>query len=115
MFCEKKSNILFIKGVWLSDCIESEPVIITQPKPKPKPKPIVKNPCVFCGDVPASDEFFIVSSIAKTGDRYIYSKLGNDNFCGTDCVAQHITNNFKMIEMYALMENLTFYKNNKLI
>jgi len=113
MFCEKKSNIFFIKGVWLSDCVEQEPVIITQPKiiPKDKKTKSVKNPCMNCLGNPADENFFIVSSISRCGDGYIFSRYGNDNFCGTECVEKFIKNNFKMMERISLLANLTFYRN----
>jgi hypothetical protein len=112
MFKEKhRSKFLFLEGVWLSDCIESEPIVI---KPKPKVKKTVKNPCVNCGGNPASDEYYIISSIAKNGDGYVYSKMGNATFCGFNCAESHITINFKMMERFSLIENIKFYQNHQL-
>jgi hypothetical protein len=86
-------------------------VIIPTIIPKPKVKKSVKNPCNNCLDKPSNKKYYIIASISRSLDGYIYSKLGNDNFCGFNCVAQHITNRFKMIEGISLNENLEFYKN----
>lgn len=114
MFKEKKSNIFFIKGVFLKDCIESEPVIIPTIIPKPKVKKSVKNPCNNCLEKSSDEKYYIISSIAKNGDDYIFSRYGNDFFCGFNCAESHITNNFKMMERFSLIANIKFYQNHQL-
>jgi hypothetical protein len=106
-----QTKILFIKGVFLSDCINvlsDEPHNMVELVKLDNKTTLL---CDICNINESNQIYFIVSSISKIKNKYVFQKMGGVKigFCSVECVKKHIINKNSMLISFGLIQNLNFY------
>lgn len=102
----KPIRILFLKGVYLRDCIfvSNE---ITETQSDEQQVDLCK-----CG-IPSKSSIFIPSVINKNGSSYSYLKYNDLNFCTISCIRLYL-DSMNYLERFKYEKNLDFMlKNSK--
>jgi hypothetical protein len=104
-------KILFIKGVFLSDCINvlsDEPHNTTKCIISPVKTTLL---CDICNINESNPIYFIVASISKSKNKYVFQRMGGKNiyFCSVICTKKYIIKNNSMLISFGLLQNLDFY------
>jgi hypothetical protein len=108
---DNKTKIIFLKGVFLSDCINIE---ADEPYNTTKLiKPDVKTTllCDICDINEANPIYYIVASISKSNKQYVFQRMGGVKigFCSVECTKKYIIKNNSRLISFGLIQNLNFY------
>jgi hypothetical protein len=108
---DNKTKIIFLKGVFLSDCINieaDEPYNTTECIISPVKTTLL---CDICNINESNQIYFIVSSISKIKNKYVFQKMGGVKigFCSVECTKKYIIKNNSRLISFGLIQNLNFY------
>jgi hypothetical protein len=106
-----QTKILFIKGVFIADCLN---VLSDEPHNTTELiKPDVKTTllCDICNQNKANQIYFIVASISKSKNKYVFQRMGGVKigFCSIKCTKKYIINKNSRLISFGLLQNLDFY------
>ena len=103
---EPQPSILFIEGVYLSDCVVDprHAVGVTADSVTTVKKKIFCN----CLINEANSDCFVIASIEKKNGDYKYLKYGNETYCSYDCVKAVILKTHSRVGAYNFLAMIDF-------